>query len=72
MDIKGKIDEIVEKLKKDPDLLNKFQHDPVKTLEGLTGIDLPDEQIKPVIAGIKAKIGTSGVADALGKITKLF
>jgi len=66
MDIKAKIDQIAEKLKKDPALLKQFQKDPVKALESLTGLDLPDEQIQPVIAAVKAKLG--GGNDILGKL----
>ena len=69
MDIKEKINEIVEKLKSDPSLMEKFQKDPIKTVEDLAGIDLPDDQLKPVVEGIKAKISLDklgGVADALG------
>ena len=39
MDLKDKIEEIVEKLKSNPQSLAKFQTDPVGALEGLTGID---------------------------------
>jgi len=66
MDIKAKIQELVDKIKNDKDLQDKFQKDPKGTVESLTGIDLPDEQIDQVIEGIKAKIGVSKIGDALG------
>lgn len=72
MDLKEKIEEIVEKLKDNPQLLEKFKTDPVAALEGLTGIDLPDDQIKPLIAGIKAKLSADDISDVIGKIGKLF
>ena len=72
MDLKAKIDELVGKLQKDPDLLKKFQADPIKTLEGLTGVDLPDDQLKPLVDGIKAKLAASGIAGKLGDLKKLF
>jgi len=68
MDVKAKIDELVNTLKADPKLLEQFKTDPIKTLEGLTGIDLPDEQIKPVVDGVKAKLALGGAKDALGKL----
>ena len=40
MDIKAKIDEIVNKVKSDPDIASKFQKDPIKTVEGILGVDL--------------------------------
>ena len=53
--IKEKIEEIVEKFKGDPELLAKFKEDPIKTIEGILGVDLPDEQIKGIVEGVKAK-----------------
>lgn len=66
MDIKAKVDELVGQLKGDPKLLEQFKKDPIKALEGLTGIDLPDEQIKPLVAGIQAKLASADIKDALG------
>ena len=74
-DIKKIVEEIVEKLQADPALLKKFQSDPIKALESLTGIDLPDEQLKPVVAAVKAKLPAENVADVaetLGKLGGLF
>ena len=71
-DLKAKAEEIVEKLKKDPALLKRFQDDPIKTLETLTGIDLPDEQLKPVVAAVKAKLATADLGDVLGAVKGLF
>ena len=56
MDIKEKINEIVEKIKNDKDIAAKFKKDPITTVEGLIGIDLPNDQVEKIIDGIKAKI----------------
>lgn len=72
IDIKAKIDELVKKLQGDPALLKSFQGDPVKTLEKMTGVNLPDEQLKPLVAGIKAKLGATQLGDALDGLKKLF
>ncbi len=72
MDIKAKIDEIVEKLKSDKDLLNKFNTNPITALEGLVGIDLPDDQIQSLVDGIKAKLNLDKIGDALGGLGNLF
>ena len=48
-DVKAKIDELVGRIQKDPDMLRSFQDDPIKTVEKLTGVDLPDDQIKPLV-----------------------
>ncbi len=72
MDIKEKIEELIEKLKKDDDLMEKFQKDPVGTIEGLVGIDLPNDQIEKVVDGIKAKLSVDKLSDALGGLGGLF
>ena len=56
MDIKAKIEEIVEKVKADPDFASDFKADPIKAVEGVLGVDLPDDQIKSVIDCVKAKV----------------
>ena len=56
MDIKAKIEEIVNKIKSDPKMLQKFNDNPTETLESLIGIDLPDDQINQLVEGIKAKL----------------
>jgi len=69
MDIKAKIEEIVEKIKKDPAMMENFQKDPVKTVEGIAGVDLPDDQINPLVEGVKAKLSggiLSGITDKIG------
>lgn len=55
-DIKKKIDELVNKIKGDKDIFNKFQSDPIKTVESLLNVDLPDEKIKEIVEGIKLKL----------------
>ena len=72
MDIKAKINELVEKIKADPSLTEKFTKEPVKTVETLLGIDLPDEQIQKIVDGIKAKISVDKVGGILGSIGNLF
>ena len=54
--IKGKIDEIVNKIKSDDSFANKFKNNPVETVEKFVGIDLPEEKINSFINAIKAKI----------------
>ena len=72
MDIKAKIDEIVDKIKSDETLAAKFKEDPVKALESIAGIDLPDDMINQVIDGIKAKLTADKAGGLLGGIKKMF
>lgn len=72
MDIKKKIEEIVEKVKLDKDLLAKMKKDPVKTIEGLIGVDLPDEQVNALVQGVKAKLSLDDAGGLLEKFKKIF
>lgn len=66
IDIKAKINEIVEKLKNDDDLLEQFNKNPAKLLEEYIGIDLPDDQVNQLVEGIKAKLKLDKLGGALG------
>lgn len=72
MDIKAKIEEIVEKIKNDDSLMEQFKEDPIKAVEKLIGIDLPDDIIEKIVDGVKAKITTDKLSGALGALKKLF
>lgn len=66
MDIKAKIDEVVNKVKSDEGFAEKFQKEPVKAVEDVVGVDLPDDVINNVVEGVKAKVNLGGIADKLG------
>lgn len=66
MDIKAKIDEVVNKVKNDKDFAAKFQKEPVKAVEDVLGVDLPDDQVNGIIDGVKAKVNFGGIADKIG------
>ena len=72
MDIKEKIEELVEKIQGDKDILAKFQKDPVAVVEKLIGMDLPNDQIEKVADMVKAKLDLDKVGDALGMLGGLF
>lgn len=66
MDIKEKINEVVDKVKNDPKIMEQFQKDPVKAVEGIIGVDLPDDVVNNIVTGVKGKISldkASGVVD---------
>ena len=71
-DVKAKIDELVGKLQKDPAMLKSFQDDPIKTVEKLTGVDLPDDQLKPLVAGIQTKLAATSLGGKLDGLKNLF
>ena len=66
IDIKAKIEEIVEKLKNDDDLLEQFNKDPAKLIEEYVGIDLPDDKVNQLVEGVEAKIKLDKLGGALG------
>lgn len=70
MDIKAKIDEIVNKIKSDESFAADFKADPVKAVEKVIGVDLPDDQVNKLIDGVKAKVSADGVKDAIGGFMK--
>ena len=67
MDIKEKLQDLVEKviakLKEDPGMLASFKKEPVRVIEKLLGVDLPDEQIEKLITMVKAKLAADDLAE---------
>ena len=70
--LKDKVDEIVNKIKNDKDIAAKFQKNPIATVEGLIGVDLPDDQVKALVDAVKAKVNLDKMGDALGGLKGLF
>ena len=70
--IKEKIEEIVEKLTKDETLRVQFQKDPVKAVEKLLGVDLPDDIVDQVVKGVKGKMTADKLGGAVDALKKLF
>ena len=66
MDIKAKVDEVVSKVKDDPNFASEFQSNPIGAVEKVIGIDLPDDVINNVIDGVKAKISLGDIGDKIG------
>lgn len=68
MDIKAKIEEVVSKVKSDPGFAAEFKTSPVKAVEKVLGVDLPDDAVNKIIDGVKAKISVDSVKGKLGGI----
>ncbi len=66
MNIKDKIEELVEKIKSDDALRARFLKDPVSAAEELLGVDLPNDQLESIIEGVKAKIKLDDIGEKLG------
>ena len=72
MDIKEQIEKMVEKVQKDDVLRAQFKKDPIKAVEKVLGVDLPDDVIEKIVAGVKAKISIDKVSDVADVLKKLF
>ena len=68
MDIQKIVSEALEQLSSNKDLRKSFDVDPVKDLEKILKVDLPDDQINTVIKAIQAKLEIDDVADVAGKV----
>lgn len=71
MDIKEQVTKAVEKITTDKNLREQFQKEPVKALENILGVDLPDEIVEQVIKGVKAKLTTDKVSGAVDSLKGL-
>ena len=72
-DIKEMIEKVVERVTKEDDLKELFEKEPIKAIEKVLGIDLPDEKLKAIVDAVKAKISIdkiSSVADSVGGLFK--
>lgn len=72
MDIKEKISSVVEELSKNASLKDQFEKEPVKVIEKLIGVDLPDDVVEKIIDGVKAKLTVDDVSKAANALKGLF
>ena len=71
-DIKAEITRMAESVLKDEKLREQFGREPVKAVEKILGVDLPDEIVEQIITGVKAKITAEQASGALNALKKLF
>ena len=80
-EIKELIEKAVKMLQEDDNLMENFKKDPIKVVEKLLNVDLPDEKLEAIVEGIKAKLAIDdigdvadklGLDDVLGKLGGLF
>ncbi len=55
-EIKEKIEKIVKEISQNKNLAKEFQKDPIATVKKIIGLQLPDDTIEKVIAGVKTKL----------------
>ncbi len=66
--ISDNIKNIVNKIKNDKNFEKEFKNNPVKAVEGILGVDLPDDKIMQIVDAIKAKISADDVKDKISDI----
>ena len=72
MDIKEQIEKLAESVLKDEKIKDIFTKDPIKAVEKVLGVDLPDDMIEKIVDGVKAKLTADKLSDGLGALKKLF
>ena len=56
----------------DKELMELFKTEPVKAVEKVLGVDLPDDMVQKIIDSVKAQITLDKAGDLLGSLKKLF
>jgi len=72
MDIKEQVSKIVEEVSHNPNLKEQFEKEPVKVVEKMIGIDLPDDVVTKIVDGVKAKITMDHVSKAADTLKGMF
>lgn len=72
MDVKEQINKVVDEVKNNPNIKEQFEKEPVKVIENVVGVDLPDDVVTKIVDGVKAKISLGGISGAADKIKGLF
>ena len=72
MDIKEQISQLAGRIAKDENLRAQFQKEPIKAVESLLGVDLPDEMLEKIVQGVKAKLAGGKLSGAVEGLKNLF
>lgn len=72
MDIKEKVEAIIEEIKNNPNIKEEFEKEPVIVIEKFIGVDLPDDVVEKIIDGVKAKMTVDNVSKLAGALKGLF
>ena len=70
-EIKALIKKLADKVQSDDEIKELFKKDPIKAVEKILGVDLPDDVVKKIIDGVKASITIEDAKDLLGSLKKL-
>lgn len=67
MDVKKIIENILAEINKDGKIKEQFEKEPVKVIENIAGVDLPDDVVEKIVDGVKAKVKMEQIGDILDK-----
>ena len=71
-DVKELAEKAIDTIKGDDNLLASFKENPIKVVEKVLKVDLPDEILEKIVEVVKTKINVDDAKETLGKITGLF
>ena len=71
-DIKELAEKAIDTIKGDDNLLESFKTNPIKVVEKVLKVDLPDDILEKIVEIVKTKINVDDAKEALGKIAGLF
>lgn len=69
MNIKEEINKIVKRISSDKSLLEEFKKEPIKAIEKVLDVDLPDDVLEQVVVGVKAKLAGESISDKVSSVT---
>lgn len=72
MDIKEQINKVINEVSKNPDIKEQFEKEPVKVIETIIGVDLPDDVVMKIVDGVKAKLTLDGVSKVTDTLKGVF
>ncbi|GFI24627.1 MAG: hypothetical protein OSJ73_07820 [Lachnospiraceae bacterium] len=72
MDIKEQISKIIEEISKNPNIKDQFDKEPVKVIEKMIGVDLPDDIVMKIIDGVKAKLTIDDASKVVDTLKGIF
>ena len=72
VDIKALAEKAISALKNDDNLLESFKKNPIKVVEKILNVDLPDEILEKIVDAVKAKISIDDAKEVIGKLSGLF
>ena len=71
-DVKELAEKAIDTIKCDENLLASFKENPIKVVEKVLKVDLPDEILEKIVEVVKTKINVDDAKETLGKIAGLF